>query len=110
MRWTGFLRGWYFTDTLKGSLVLATADVQKAVTDVWTGRWFTPRKRFRMEAARPFLKKGKLVAQLCLTLCDPMDCSPPGSSVHGDSPGKDTAVGCPISSLHMLAVFQTDST
>ena len=23
------------------------------------------------------------VAQLCLTLCDPMDCSPPGSSVHG---------------------------
>ena len=28
-----------------------------------------------------------LVAQLCLTLCDPMNCSPPGSSVHGDSPG-----------------------
>ena len=24
-----------------------------------------------------------LVAQLCLTLCSPMDCSPPGSSVHG---------------------------
>ena len=23
-----------------------------------------------------------LVAQLCLTLCSPMDCSPPGSSVH----------------------------
>ena len=23
------------------------------------------------------------VAQLCLTPCDPMDCSPPGSSVHG---------------------------
>ena len=21
--------------------------------------------------------------QLCPTLCDPMDCSPPGSSVHG---------------------------
>ena len=28
------------------------------------------------------------------TLCDPIDCSPPGSSVHGDSPGKNTAVGC----------------
>ena len=26
-----------------------------------------------------------LVAQSCLTLCDPMDCSPPGSSVHGFS-------------------------
>ena len=24
-----------------------------------------------------------LVAQLCPILCDPMDCSPPGSSVHG---------------------------
>ena len=23
-----------------------------------------------------------LVTQLCPTLCDPMDCSPPGSSVH----------------------------
>ena len=26
----------------------------------------------------------RLVIQSCLTLCDPMDCSPPGSSVHGD--------------------------
>ena len=26
---------------------------------------------------------GALVAQSCLTLRDPMDCSPPGSSVHG---------------------------
>ena len=32
--------------------------------------------------------------QLCLTLCDPMDYSPPGSSVHGDSPGKNTGVVC----------------
>ena len=35
-----------------------------------------------------------LVTQLCLTLCDPMDCRPPGSSVHGDSPGKKARVGC----------------
>ena len=35
-----------------------------------------------------------LVAQSCLTLCDPMDCSLPGSSVHGDSPGRNTGVGC----------------
>ena len=32
--------------------------------------------------------------QSCLTLCDAMDCSPPGSSVHVDSPGKNTGVGC----------------
>ena len=35
-----------------------------------------------------------LVIQLCLTLWDPMDCSPPGSSVHGYCPGKNTGVGC----------------
>ena len=29
------------------------------------------------------VKSESEVAQLCLTLCDPMDCSPPGSSVHG---------------------------
>ena len=32
--------------------------------------------------------------QSCPTLCDPMDCSLLGSSVHGDSPGKNTRVGC----------------
>ena len=35
-----------------------------------------------------------LVVQLCLTLFDPMDCSPPGFSIHGNSPGKNTRVGC----------------
>ena len=34
-----------------------------------------------------------LVTQSCLTLFNTMDCSPPGSSVHGDSPGKNTRVG-----------------
>ena len=33
-----------------------------------------------------------LVAQLCLTLCDPVDCSLPGFSVHGDSLGKNTGL------------------
>ena len=46
----------------------------------------------------------KLLNQLCVVLClvtescpilrDPMDCSPPSSSVHGHSPGKNTGVGC----------------
>ena len=34
-----------------------------------------------------------LVAQSCPTLYDPTDCSPPGSYVRGDSPGKNTGVG-----------------
>ena len=40
---------------------------------------------------------GKVLAVIIVqshpTLCDPMDCSPPGSSVHSDSPGKNTGVG-----------------
>ena len=33
-------------------------------------------------------------AQLYLTLFDPMDYNLPGSSVYGDSPGKNTGMGC----------------
>ena len=32
--------------------------------------------------------------QLCLTLCSPMDCRPPGSLCPWDSPGKNTVVSC----------------
>ena len=35
-----------------------------------------------------------IIAQSCLTLCNPMDCIPPGSSVHVDSLGKNIEVGC----------------
>ena len=35
-----------------------------------------------------------LVTQSCPTLCDLMDCSPPGSFVQRSSPGKNTAVSC----------------
>ena len=33
-------------------------------------------------------------AQLCPTPCDPMDCGPLGSSVHGIFSGKNAGVGC----------------
>ena len=32
--------------------------------------------------------------QSCLTLCNTMDCKLLGSSVHGDSPGKNTGADC----------------
>ena len=35
-----------------------------------------------------------LVAQLCLTFCNPTDCSRTGSLVRWDSPGKNTGGGC----------------
>ena len=37
-----------------------------------------------------------LVAQLCTTLCNPLDWGPPGSPIHGDSPGKNTGVDCHV--------------
>ena len=46
-----------------------------------------------------------LVTQLCPTHCNPMDCSLPGSSVHRDSPGKNTEVGC-----HALLQIQDTTT
>ena len=35
-----------------------------------------------------------LVAQYCSTLCDPTDGNLPGPSVHRDSLGRNTGVGC----------------
>ena len=37
-----------------------------------------------------------LVAQACPTLCESMDCSPPSSSVPGDSPCMNIGVGCHV--------------
>ena len=34
------------------------------------------------------------IVQSCLALHDPMNCSLPGSSIHGIFPGKSTGVGC----------------
>ena len=44
-----------------------------------------------MTAQRPAAAKS---LQSCLTLCDPIDGSPPGSPCPWDSPGKNTGVGC----------------
>ena len=40
-----------------------------------------------------------LISQSCPALCDPMDCSPPGSSVHAwVFPGKNNWCGLPFPS------------
>ena len=59
--------------------------------------------------------QSKSVTQLCLTLCELMDCSPPGLSIHVDSPGKNTAMRCHAllqgisltqgSNLHLLGLL-----
>ena len=52
--------------------------------------------------------------QSCLTLCDPIDGSPPGTSIPRDSPAKNTGVGChfllqcvKVKSLSRVRLFAT---
>ena len=51
----------------------------------WTREeeWFSRRNWITVTEIRKWMKKSQSVSQLCLTPCDLMDCSPPGSSVHG---------------------------
>ena len=75
---------------------------------------FLPRPHFPLHGRRGFSKQQAnsgnrsssvcLVAQSSLTLCNPMDCSPPGIPVHGDSPGKNIAEGC---HAHLQGIFPT---
>ena len=45
-----------------------------------------------------------MCAQPCLTLCNPMDCSPQSSSVHGIFPSNNTGAGC---HFHLQGIFMT---
>ena len=48
-----------------------------------TGQEFSCYKVINFLSVSCYMKVKVLFAQLCPTLCDHMDCSPPGSSVHG---------------------------
>ena len=62
------------------------------------GPWDSPGKNtgvvchFLLQCMK--MKSESEVAQSCLTLSDPMGCSPPGSSIHGVFQAKNTGVGC----------------
>ena len=82
------------------------------VTDYFGGSKIIPDGDCSQEIKRHLLFGRKVRSKLCLScysvlclvtqsgliLCDPMDCSPPGFSVHGDSPGKNTGMDCHASS------------
>ena len=74
---------WFFGDS---STVYT--DQVTSVTELHT------HKCYQREQEGNFRESESEVAQSCLTLCDPMDCSLPGSSVHGIFPGKNIGVGC----------------
>ena len=50
--------------------------------------------RFFYHLANPKYSSCVCESPSVMSLCDPKDCSPPGSSIHGNFPGKNTGVGC----------------
>ena len=60
---------------------------------MWTHRGPASQLRNTHLWKSPDFSRNVKVAQACLTLCNPMDCNPLGSSVPGYSPGKNTGVG-----------------
>jgi len=54
------------------------------------------------------LGKESEVGQSCPTLCDPMGYSPPGFSVHGNTPGKNTEVGCHFLLLRIFPIERSN--
>jgi len=55
------------------------------------------------------VKSEREVTQLCLTLSDPMDCSPPGSSMHGILQARVLEWGAIAFSMERLTIGETGS-
>ena len=69
------------------------------------GQWPLGREGFLLPRTRASdIPLKVLVTQSCLTLCDPMDCSPSGSSVHGILQAR---MQKPVSIPSLQGIFQT---
>ena len=77
-----------FLDAALGNLLCPTMRASRVTKEVQMAQMIKKKKIL------PAMQGGVKVAQPYLTLCNPMDSGPPGSSVHGDFPGKNTGVGC----------------
>ena len=68
-------------------------NLQKQISNINSSMtWLLPISNNHI--AQPQIPVLYIVIQSCPTLWDHIGCSPPGSSVHRDSPGKNTEVGC----------------
>ena len=94
-----YLLHWFFTTELPGKqymLLLLLSHFSRVWLSVWPHRrqptrlphpWDSPGKNtgvgchFLLQCMK--VKSEREVAQSCPTLCNPMDCSLPGSSIHG---------------------------
>ena len=67
--------------------------------DLWGGQRLSSRGQsphaYRTDpSCKPSMLCALLSCSVVSNSLQPMDCSPQGSSVHGDSPGKNTRMGC----------------
>ena len=69
-----------------GNLISGSSAFSKSSLNIWTFSVHVLLKPAAAAAAK--------LLQSCLTLCDPIDGSPPGSHCPWDSPGKNTGAGC----------------
>ena len=64
--------------------------------------------KYKLEINRSLLH-ACVCAQACPILCNPMDCSLPGSSVHRIFPGKNTGVGCHVLLRGIFSIQELNS-
>ena len=78
---------WTFMNNFVCVVCQAHEDLSVGVLFLWQRCMYTSKfARFHSVFSTCVLSSQRFVcsvAQLCLSLCDPVDCSPPGSAVHG---------------------------
>ena len=81
-----FRMDWLYLLAVQGTLKSLLQHYSSTASIFWRSAFFT------VQLSHPYMTTGKTIAltaaaaellQSCPTLCDPMDCSLPGSSIHG---------------------------
>ena len=98
---------------LSGILMPSTGESRKALTLLIRDMWERQNKIPPQQNSWKWGQDGTAAAAKSLqsfsTLCNPTDCSPPGFSVHGDYPGKNTEWVATSSSTMVLSSVQFSS-
>ena len=78
---TGFYAVCHSPVPLDAQSLFSRLDQALLQAGLWERGW----KEYKREPGRPLPSRSGagLVSKSCPTLCNPMDCSPPGSSIHG---------------------------
>ena len=96
-KWVVSVEWWEQEVYIEDFGMLARATRQAGVRKIWLWKKWEELLREKTKSVsrlKQWFKVKVKVSQLCPTVCSPMDCSSPVSSLHGNSPGKKTGMGC----------------